>query len=38
VNFTQTYSSGHYHDEMLKTLQLKKFGDKWLIVSEQAEK
>jgi len=38
VNFTQTYRSGHNHDEMLKTLQLKKVGDKWLIVSEQAEK
>lgn len=38
VNFTQTYRSGSYHDEMLKTLQLKKVGETWLIVSEQAEK
>jgi outer membrane protein assembly factor BamE len=38
VNFTQTYRSSRYNDETLKTLQLKKVGDTWLIVSEQAEK
>ncbi|MBI2286082.1 MAG: outer membrane protein assembly factor BamE [Nitrosomonadales bacterium] len=38
VTFAQRYRSDLYRDNTRKTLQLKKVGDAWLIVSEQAAK
>jgi len=38
VSFSQRYRSDLYRDNTRKTLQLEKFGNAWLIVSEQAAK
>jgi len=38
ATFKQDYRSDSYHDNTRKTLQLEKFGEAWMIVSEQAVK
>ncbi len=38
VKFIQNYRSASYRDNLRKTLQLEKVGDKWLIASELTEK